>query len=156
MIDLEKRSGEPAAIGHTPDQGIEAHIERSGRATAIVNVIGAEPDNGTESLLPGKMRQLERNFGIGGKLRASGPWGGLILIDKQGTDKAHRVVAQVPTRGVMIGGAGEGAPAEDEQVTAAVKVVQNDGPGRFRHHGALRQDEKTGLRIAELGSELLG
>src|SRR6516165_4976795 len=146
MIDLEKRSGEAAAVGHTPDQGIEAHVERSGRATAIVNIIGAEPDNRTESLLPGKMRQGERNFGIGGKLGASRPWGGLILIDKQGTDKTHRVVAQVPTRGVAISRAGEGASAEGEQVTAAAKIVQNGGPGRFRHNGALRQDEQARSR----------
>ena len=102
MIDLEKRSGEPAAIGHAPDKGIEAHVERSGRAAAIVNIIGAEPDDGTESPLPGKMRQGERNFGIGDKL---------ILIDKLGTDETLRVVAQVPDSGVMVGGAGEGAPA---------------------------------------------
>src|SRR6516162_6528106 len=143
-------------MGDAPHEGIKAHVERSGRAAAIVNIIGAEANDGTESLLPRKTRQSERNFGIGSKLSASRAGCCLVLVDKQGTDEAYRIVAQVPTRGVTISGPGEGPSSKNEKVSAAVKAVENGGPGRFRNNGALRKNEKAGLRVVELRNKLIG
>ena len=156
MVDLKKGSGEAASAGDAPDERIEADVECACRAAAVIDIIGAEANDRAEGLLPRKVRQGERNFRIGSKLSAGGSGRRLILIDEQGTNKADRVIAQAPAGGIVISRAGEGASAEDEQIAAVAEVVEDDGPGRFRHNGTLWKNEKAGLRVAELGSELIG
>ena len=56
----------------------------------------------------------------------------------------------------MIGGARERPATKDEQVAATVEEIRDGGPGRFRNYRALREDEEAGLRVAELGGELIG
>ena len=62
--------------------------------------------------------------------------------------------AQVPARGVVKGGAGEGPAAEDEQVAAAVEVFEDGLPLGFGPGGAVRHDEEVG--VGERSGQLRG
>ena len=63
------------------------------------------------------------------------------------TREAGAVIAQMPAGRVVIGGASEGASAEDEEIATAVEEIGDGGPGCFGNDGALREDQKAGLRI---------
>jgi len=156
MVDLREGSREAAAVGDAPGEGIEANVERAGGAATRVEVGGAETDDGTESLLPGEMREFDGDFGIGGEHRTCRTGRGLVLVDLEEGRKAAAVIAQVPAGGIMIGGAGERPAAEDEQVAAVMEEIRDSGPGGLWNDRALGEDEEAGLRIAELGGELIG
>ena len=155
MVDLQEGSGEAAAIGDAPDERVEVDIERTGGTTAIVEVVGAETNDGAEGLFPGEMREIDRDIGIRGEHGASGTGRGLILIDLEGTREARAVIAEMPAGGVVIGGAGEGTAAEDEEIAAVVEEIGNCRPRGFRNDGALRKNEETSLRVGELRGELV-
>ena len=64
MIDLEEWSGEAAPIGDSPDEGVEFCVERAGRTAARIKIVGAETNDGAERLFPGKVGEIDGNFGI--------------------------------------------------------------------------------------------
>ena len=80
----------------------------------------------------------------------------MILIDEQQTGETHGIVAQMPTGGIVIGSASEGATTKDEEIAAALQIAGNGGPSCFGNDGALRKNEQPGLRIIELRGQLLG
>ncbi len=123
MIDLEEWSGEAASIGDSPDEGVEFCVERAGRTAAGIKIVGAETDDGAKGLFPGKVGEIDGNFGIGCEDGAGGTRGVLILIDLERTREARAVVSEVPTGGVVKSGAGERASAKDEKIAPTMEKV---------------------------------
>jgi len=150
VVQFDQRCGKAAIFRYAPDEWVQTHIARTGRATAIVEVTRAEADDGAEGLSPGELRKIEGKIGIEGELRAGRAWSGLILVNEEQAREAHGIVTQVPAGGVVKGGASEGTPAKDEKIAAALQIAENCRPRCLGNDGTLRQDQKTNLRIAEL------
>lgn len=156
MIDLEEWRGEAASISDSPDESVEFCIERTSRTATRIKIVSAETDDGAEGLFPGKVQEIDRNFGIGCEDGAGGTRGVLILIDLEGATEARAVVAEVPAGIVVKSGARERASAEDEEIAATVEKVGNAGESCLRNHGGLREDEEAGLRFGQGSDELIG
>src|SRR5208283_2710619 len=140
MIDLEERRGHLAAVGDAPDERVEINVQRAGGTTAVIKVASAETNDGAECLFPGKGGEINGNIGIGSECGAIGTGSILILIDLESTREAGAIVTQMPAGGIAIGGAREGASAENEQIATTVEKIRYGGPCRFGNGGDLRED----------------
>jgi hypothetical protein len=143
VIDLQDRGRELAAVFDAPGERVEAGVERAGGASAVVEIDGAEANDGAEGVLPGECGKLQGDLGIGLELQAVGAGSVLVLIDHERADAAHAVVAKMPSAAVAIGGASEGHAAEDQQIASAVEKLFDGGPGVFGKGGAGGKDKKS-------------
>ena len=107
MVELDQRCGKTTIFRYAPDEWIQTHIERTGRATAIIEVAGTEADDGAIGLLPGELGKIEGKIRIRSELRAGRAGSGLVLVDEEQAREAHGIVAEMPTGGVVIGCASE-------------------------------------------------
>ena len=144
MIHLNRGRGQLAAIFDSPGERIEARIDGTGCAAAMIEVDCAQTNHRAEGVLPGERGKLQRHFGIRLELHSVGAGSFLILVDHQRADEADAVIAKMPSAGVAIGGAGEGRSAENQQIAAAIEELLDGRPGFFGKRRAIRKNQKAG------------
>lgn len=156
MVDLEQGSRHAASSGNAPDQSVELDVQSARGAAAIVNIAGAETNDGTEGLFPGEMRKVDGNIWIGGEDGTSGAGSGLVLIDLERAGEARAVLAEMPAGGITVGGTSERAATEHQEIAAAMEKIGDSREGGFRDNRTLRKDEELRVGVAERGSEFVG
>src|SRR5262245_30599064 len=155
MIDLHCGRGQLAPVVDAPREGVEASVNRACGAAALVKIDGTEANDGTESTLPRKTRQLRHDVFIGLKFQAIGAGRLLVLIDLQRAGEAHAVIAQPPTVAVAMGSSRKRPSTQHQQISAGAQVLEDRWPSLFRKRRTIGQYQQSRVRKLELRRKLL-
>src|SRR5215472_1967020 len=156
VVNLNRRRRQLSPSLRSPGQGIEVRINRTGRASATIEIHRTQANDRAVASFPLPGRNREWNFGIALELQTFRSGCLLILVDHERPHEPHAVVTEVPPRAIVDGSSAEWPPAEDQQISSAIEVALYGRPVLLGKCRSVRKHQYAGRCRTESRAELIG